>query len=106
MGSTLFLPSMLWQIILFGLTYILLYFLVFCVNLPIHFYKEPIKLNTMLTKTKLKDHIEKFPEEFSIDELIDRLILIEKIEKGNLQSEKGKVISETELDKEIIKWFE
>ena len=60
----------------------------------------------MLTKTKLKDQIEKFPEEFSIDELIDRLILIEKIEKGNIQSEKGEVISETDLDKEIIKWFE
>ena len=60
----------------------------------------------MLTKTKLKDEIEKFPEEFSIDELIDRLILLEKIEKGNEQSERGEVISETELDKEIIKWFE
>ncbi len=60
----------------------------------------------MLTKTKLKDQIEKFPEEFSIDELIDRLILLEKIEKGNEQSERGEVISETELDKEIIKWFE
>jgi hypothetical protein len=60
----------------------------------------------MLTKTKLKDQIEKFPEEFSIDELIDKLILIEKIEQGNRQSEKGEVISETDLDKEIIKWFE
>jgi hypothetical protein len=36
----------------------------------------------MLTKTILKAQIEKFPEEFSIDELIDRLILIEKINKG------------------------
>jgi hypothetical protein len=60
----------------------------------------------MLTKTKLKEQIERFPEEFSIDELIDKLILIEKIEQGNKQSEKGEVISETELDKEIIKWFE
>lgn len=60
----------------------------------------------MLTKTKLKDQIEKFPEEFSLDELIDKLIIIEKIEKGNMQSEKGEVISETELDKEIMKWFE
>ena len=60
----------------------------------------------MLTKTKLKDQIEKFPEEFSIDDLIDRLILIEKIEHGNRQSENGEVISETELDKEILKWFE
>jgi len=60
----------------------------------------------MLTKTKLKDQIEKFPEEFSIDELIDKLILIEKIEQGNKQSEIGEVISETELDKGIKKWFE
>jgi predicted transcriptional regulator len=60
----------------------------------------------MLTKTKLKEQIEKFPEEFSIDELIDRLILIEKIEEGIRQSESGEVISEAELDNEIKKWFE
>ncbi len=60
----------------------------------------------MLTKSKLKKHIEKFPEEFSIDELIEVLVLIEKIEKGNKQSENGDVISEAELDKEIEKWFE
>lgn len=59
----------------------------------------------MLTKTKLKKQIEKFPEEFSIDDLIDRLILIEKIEKGNKQSENGEIISELELDEEIGKWF-
>ena len=28
----------------------------------------------MLTKTKLKEQIDKFPEKFSIDELIERLI--------------------------------
>jgi len=60
----------------------------------------------MLTKTKLKEQIETFPEEFSLDELIDRLIVIEKIEKGNDQSEKDITISESELDKEIEKWFE
>ncbi len=59
----------------------------------------------MLTKTKLKEQIEKFPEKFSIDELIDRLILIEKIERGIKQSENGDVISDSELDKEIKKWF-
>ncbi|MFC2100275.1 hypothetical protein ACFLRZ_00445 [Bacteroidota bacterium] len=60
----------------------------------------------MLTKTKLKEQIENFPEEFSIDELIDRLILIEKIDRGIKQSENGEVISEAELDNEIKKWFE
>ena len=59
----------------------------------------------MLTKTNLKKQIEKLPEEFSIDELVERLILIEKIERGNKQSEAGQVISESELDKEIEKWF-
>ncbi|PIQ29488.1 MAG: hypothetical protein COW63_12820 [Bacteroidetes bacterium CG18_big_fil_WC_8_21_14_2_50_41_14] len=60
----------------------------------------------MLTKTGLKEQIEKFPEQFSIDELIEKLILIEKIECGNMQSEKGEIITDTELDKEIEKWFE
>ena len=60
----------------------------------------------MLTKTKLREQIEKFPEKFSIDELIERLILIEKIERGIKQSENGDVISDSELDKEIKKWFE
>jgi hypothetical protein len=60
----------------------------------------------MLTKTKLKKQIEDFPEEFTIDELIDRLLLIEKVELGNEQSENGEIISETELDKEIDTWFE
>ena len=59
----------------------------------------------MITKTKLKEQIEKFPEEFSLDELIERLILIEKIEKGNKQSENQEVISDENLDKEIEKWF-
>ncbi|MCK4677560.1 MAG: hypothetical protein KAT48_05460 [Bacteroidales bacterium] len=60
----------------------------------------------MLTKTKLKEQIEKFPENFSIDELIERLILLEKIERGNKQSENGEVITDAELDIEIEKWFE
>lgn len=59
----------------------------------------------MLTKTNLKKQIEKLPEEFSIDELVERLILIEKIERGNKQSKQEEVISESELDKEIEKWF-
>ncbi len=60
----------------------------------------------MLTKTKLKEQIEKFHEEFSIDELIENLILMEKIETGNRQSENGEIISETEMETEMEKWFE
>ncbi|HEX9828490.1 MAG TPA: hypothetical protein VGA80_17980 [Flavobacteriaceae bacterium] len=60
----------------------------------------------MITKAKLKEHIKNFPDEFSIDELVERLILVEKIERGSNQSEKGEVISESDLDNDIKKWFE
>ncbi len=60
----------------------------------------------MLTKERLKKQLDKFPEEFSIDELVENLILIEKIETGNKQSENGEVISESEMENEIEKWFE
>lgn len=59
----------------------------------------------MITKTKLKEQIDSFPEQFSLDELIERLILMEKIEKGKTQSEKDEIISESELDKEMNKWI-
>jgi hypothetical protein len=59
----------------------------------------------MITKEKLKKSISDFPEEFSIADLIERLILIEKIELGNKQSLNGEVISEDELEEEMTKWF-
>ena len=59
----------------------------------------------MLTKKTLKQQIESFPEEFSIDELVERLIFIEKIEKANKQSVNGETISESAMNKEIDKWF-
>ncbi|MBU2526585.1 MAG: hypothetical protein KKC03_08295 [Bacteroidetes bacterium] len=60
----------------------------------------------MITKTKLKEQIESFPEQFSIDDLIERLILVEKIENGKKQSETDEILTESELDNEMHKWFE
>lgn len=60
----------------------------------------------MLAKARVKAQIEKLPEEFSIDELVEKLILIEKIEIGNKQSENGEILSESEIENEIGKWFE
>lgn len=59
----------------------------------------------MLTKTTLKQQIDSFPEQFSIDQLVERLILIEKIDNGNKQSENGEIVSESDLNKEIDQWF-
>ncbi len=59
----------------------------------------------MLTKKILQSHLSELPEKFTIDELVERLILIEKIETGLIQSENGEVISDSKLDKELEKWF-
>ena len=59
----------------------------------------------MLNKEKVIAQIEDLPTEFSIDDLVQRLIFTEKVEKGILQSERGEVISDAELEKEMQKWF-
>ncbi len=59
----------------------------------------------MLTKKIVQSHLSKLPDEFSIDDLVERLILIEKIEKGISQSNNGEVISDAQLDIELEKWF-
>ena len=60
----------------------------------------------MLTKTKVLNAIKQLPDNFSIDEMVDKMILLEKIEIGLAQSKRGEVISDEILDKEISKWFD
>jgi hypothetical protein len=36
---------------------------------------------------------------------VERLILVEKMDRGNKESERAEVISESEPDNEIEKWF-
>jgi len=59
----------------------------------------------MITKKKLREQIKTLPDSFSIDELIDRLIFVEKVDNGLKQSDNKEVISEKEMDNEIEKWF-
>jgi len=60
----------------------------------------------MISKTKLKEQIDKFPEdEISIDELIERLLFIEKLEKRIESSKNGNTISDKEVEKEMKKWL-
>jgi hypothetical protein len=59
----------------------------------------------MITKKHLKETIEKLPEEVSLEDLIDKLILLDKIERAEKESERGETITEDALDKELEKWF-
>lgn len=59
----------------------------------------------MLTKQKIIACMQELPEKFSADEIIDRIILLEKIEIGLDQIENGQVLSDEELDKILSKWL-
>ncbi len=58
----------------------------------------------MLTKERLNKTIKRLPDSFTIDELIDQLIFIEKVEEGYKQSEDGKVVSNEDVKLMIDKW--
>lgn len=58
----------------------------------------------MLSKAKLKEQIDQLPDHFTIDELVERLVFINKVESGLADSKNGSKIDEQELDKLIRKW--
>ena len=58
----------------------------------------------MLTKEKLFKTINHLPDSFTIDELIDQLIFVEKVEEGIKQSDENKVRSNEDIKTMIDKW--
>ena len=59
----------------------------------------------MLQREKLIETIKQLPSKFSVDEVIDRIFLLDKIETGLLQSQKGEVTPDEELDKKLPEWL-
>ena len=59
-----------------------------------------------ITKERLIKQIETFPDEISIGEVIERLIIIEKLEIRIKESDNDETISEEDLKNEMATWFE
>jgi hypothetical protein len=59
----------------------------------------------MIIKKQLTLTLEQFPEKFTLEELIEKVILLDKIERGNQQSVNGETFNEVELETEMLKWF-
>lgn len=58
----------------------------------------------LLTKEKINNTIKTLPDSFTVDELIEQLIFMEKVEEGFKQSEEGKVISNEDVKIMIDQW--
>ena len=60
----------------------------------------------MITKERLLKSIAEMPDNINIDELLDRILLIQKIETGLQQSSEGKVTDHEDFKKEMKQWFD
>ena len=59
----------------------------------------------MLTKEKIIEAIKDMPNKFSVDDLLERIMLMQKIEIGIEQSSTGKVVSTDQAKERLKKWL-
>lgn len=59
----------------------------------------------MITKKQILSSMKELPESFSAEEIIDKIILLQKIDMGLEQSKDGKVVSENDARKRLKKWL-
>lgn len=58
-----------------------------------------------ITKAQLIETIKELPDEFTTEELFDKILLMQKIDKGLLQSLKNETYSLEEVKKKLGKWL-
>jgi hypothetical protein len=59
----------------------------------------------MLTKESVNESLNQLSDSFTIDELIDKLIFVEKVKNGIKQSSENKVISTEQAKEKLAKWL-
>lgn len=57
-----------------------------------------------MRRDKAIETMKEFPQEFELEELIERLVFVEKVEKGLQQVEQGKTVSHEKVKKMTKKW--
>lgn len=57
-----------------------------------------------MRREKAIETIKEFPQEFNLEELIERLIFIDKVEKGIEQADKGMTKTHEEVKEIVKKW--
>ncbi len=58
----------------------------------------------MITKEKAIEVIKSLPDEFSIEDLMDRMILLNKIEIGLKQAEEGETYTTEQAKRMVKEW--
>ncbi|KQR72595.1 hypothetical protein [Pedobacter sp. Leaf176] len=58
-----------------------------------------------MKKAEIIDTLKEMPDEFSADELIERILLLQKIDVGLNQVKEGKVYSEEDAEQKLDRWL-
>ncbi len=59
----------------------------------------------MITKTQIIDSLNNLPENLTIDQVIDHLVVVEKIQKGLEDSARGRVYEKEQAKEKLKKWL-
>jgi len=59
----------------------------------------------MLTKEKVKKTIDRLPDSFTVDQVVEELVVLDKIEKGLKEVAEGKVYSTQQVKDQLKKWL-
>jgi predicted transcriptional regulator len=59
----------------------------------------------MLTKEKVKKTIDRLPESFTVDQVVEELVVLDKIEKGLKEFEEGKLYTTQQAKDQLKKWL-
>ncbi|MDX5321899.1 MAG: hypothetical protein LPK45_12210 [Bacteroidota bacterium] len=59
----------------------------------------------MITKTQLFDSMGNLPENLSVEQIIEHLLFLEKVQKGLEDSKSGRVNTKEEAKQKLNKWL-
>jgi predicted transcriptional regulator len=60
----------------------------------------------METKQQILKAIEELPDDARVEDALDQLYLLYKVEKGLNQADRGELISQEEVRKRMAKWLD
>lgn len=59
----------------------------------------------MITKTQIINSLDKLPEKLTIDQVVDHLIFVQKVQKGLDDSANGRVNTKDKATQKLKKWL-
>ena len=59
----------------------------------------------MLTKAKVQKTIDRLPDKFTVDQIVEELVVLNKIEEGLRDVEEGRVFTTDQVKQELKTWL-